>query len=271
MQITDAQIHLWAVGLPSNDAHIQTTSFTAADVIPMMDEAGVDAAVIHPPHWDPNSHELARNACRDHPGRFAIMGCPELVEAETKPLIASWRDTPGQLGLRFLMLGEDARRAFDSGDYDWLWAEAAEHDVPLALLCTDVLHGLGAVAERHPTLRITIDHFGGRGGNTKLKDHAAMAHMSSVLELAKHPNIAVKATGAPGYSAEDHPYPIMLDYTRQVYEAFGPERTFWGTDITKMPCSWRRCIDMMMDANWLTEDDKRLLMGAAVRDFWGWT
>ena len=48
MQITDAQIHVWGSGLPSNRSHIQVTSFTAEQAIELMDEAGVDAAVIHP-------------------------------------------------------------------------------------------------------------------------------------------------------------------------------------------------------------------------------
>ena len=59
MQIVDAQIHLWATGLPNNKAHIQETSFTAKQAITLMDEAGVHAAIIHPPSWDPKSHELA--------------------------------------------------------------------------------------------------------------------------------------------------------------------------------------------------------------------
>ena len=39
-----------------------------------MDEGGVDAAVIHPPGWDPGSTDMAFAAVRDYPGRFAIMG-----------------------------------------------------------------------------------------------------------------------------------------------------------------------------------------------------
>ena len=71
MQIVDAQIHLWATGLPSNKAHIQETSFTAKQAITLMDEAGVHAAIIHPPSWDPKSHELALAAVNDYPNRFA--------------------------------------------------------------------------------------------------------------------------------------------------------------------------------------------------------
>ncbi|MEC7570833.1 MAG: hypothetical protein VX394_02175, partial [Pseudomonadota bacterium] len=60
-------------------------------------------------------------------------------------------------------------------------------------------------------------------------------------------------------------------YLRQVFDAFGPDRVFWGTDITKMPCSWRACVTMFTEElPWLGADDKRLIMGAAVRAWWGW-
>src|SRR5205823_144000 len=46
MQIVDAQIHLWGSGLPSNQAHRQVTAFTTEEAVGLMDEGGVDAAVI---------------------------------------------------------------------------------------------------------------------------------------------------------------------------------------------------------------------------------
>jgi predicted TIM-barrel fold metal-dependent hydrolase len=63
MRIVDAQIHLWGSGLPSNMAHRQVTSFTTEEALGLMDEGGVDAAVIHPPGWDPNSTEMASRRC----------------------------------------------------------------------------------------------------------------------------------------------------------------------------------------------------------------
>jgi hypothetical protein len=36
------------------------------------------------------------------------------------------------------------------------------------MLATDSLPHIGRIAERHPGLRLTIDHLGGRGGNTTL-------------------------------------------------------------------------------------------------------
>lgn len=271
MQIVDAQIHVWSQGLPSNQSHWQVTSFSAAEAIGLMDEAGVEAAVIHPPGWDPASHAIAEQAVRDYPGRFAILGHLPLEEGPAMAEIPTWREKPGMLGLRYLFLGQDKRRALAAGAHDWLWAACEEHAIPVAVLATDCLTEFGKVAERHPGLRLTIDHLGGRGGNTTLKDHAAMEHMPELLALAKHPNVAVKVTGAPGYSGEAYPFPIMQDYVKQIFDAFGPARTFWGTDISKMPCTWRQCVTMFTaEMPWLSEADKRQVMGDAVCAWWGW-
>jgi predicted TIM-barrel fold metal-dependent hydrolase len=271
MQIVDAQIHLWGEGLPSNLSHRQVTSFTSEEAIAMMDEGGVDAAVIHPVPWDPNSHQVALEAIESYPGRFAMLGDVPLMDPQSKGRVATWLDQPGVLGLRYVLLNDPQRQWLRDGDIDWLWPAAEEAGVPIAVLATDSMDLIGGVAERHPDLRLTIDHLGGRGGMTTLKDHEAMTHMPDLLALSKHPNVAVKATGAPGYSGESYPFPTMLTYLRQIYDAFGPERMFWGTDITKMPCSWRDCVTMFTEElSWLSEDDKRLIMGDAVCAWWGW-
>ena len=271
MQIVDAQIHTWGTGLPSNLSHRQVTAFTPREAIALMDEAGVDAAVIHPPGWDPGSTDMALAAVQDYPGRFAIMGDVPLASPQSRKLIADWTKQPGMLGLRYGFLSDPARQWLHDGTIDWLWAEAEKAGVPVAALATDSLADLGRIAERHPGLRLTIDHLGGRGGLTTLKDEAAMAHMPALLALAKFPNVAVKATGAPGYSSEAYPFPKMHLYLRQIYDAFGPHRMFWGTDITKMPCSWRQCVTMFTEElPWLTEPDKHLIMGNALCAWWAW-
>ena len=132
------------------------------------------------------------------------------------------------LGLRYTFLHDPARQWLSDGTLDWLWAEAEQAGVPIAMLATDSLADIGRIAERHPGLRLTIDHLGGRGGLTTLKDAAAMTHMPQLVALAKFPNVAVKATGAPGYSAEAYPFPTMQTYLRQIYDAFGPHRDVLG-------------------------------------------
>ncbi len=54
-------------------------------------------------------------------------------------------------------------------------------------------------------------------------------------------------SGAPSYSSQPYPYKNIHGYLRQIFEAFGPERSFWGTDITRVPCSYRQCMTMFTE------------------------
>jgi predicted TIM-barrel fold metal-dependent hydrolase len=101
MLIVDSQVHIWESGLPTNRAHRQITSFTEDDLLKEMDAAGVDAAVIHPPGWDPNANEVAVAAARQHPDRLSILGNFPLDRPESRGLIGGWKQRPGMLGLRF--------------------------------------------------------------------------------------------------------------------------------------------------------------------------
>src|SRR3712207_7773486 len=56
-------------------------------------------------------------------------------------------------------------------------------------LATDSLQQIGQIAERHPGLRLTIDHLGGRGGNTTPKDAAAMQDRESTRLNSSRANI----------------------------------------------------------------------------------
>ena len=71
------------------------------------------------------------------------------------------------------------------------------------------------------------------------KGAAAYQFQPELLALAKYPNVAVKTTGQPGYAEDDHPFRSLHPHLHRCFDAFGPERMFWGTDITRMPCSWR--------------------------------
>jgi Amidohydrolase len=92
-----------------------------------------------------------------------------------------------------------------------------------------------------------------------------------VCALAKHPNVAVKASGLPSFSTEPYPFRDVHDAIRRLVDAFGPRRTFWGTDLTRMPCSYRECIDLFTrEQRWLTGEDLEWVMGRGVSEWLGW-
>jgi predicted TIM-barrel fold metal-dependent hydrolase len=268
MKIVDAQIHLWSQNLPTNAMHRQIASYSAEDCLKEMDAAGVDAALIHPPGWDPNSGAVAEAACKKYPNRFAILGQFPLDKPESRELIAGWKSRPGMLGLRYAFTQPHQANWMTDGTMDWLWPAAEKAGIPIALMASNQLPLVGQIAERHPGLKLIIDHYARvRGG----ADDAAHANQPQLLALAKNPNVAVKCTGAPGNSSQPYPYRNIHKYTQQIVETFGPQRSFWGTDITRMPCSWKQCVTMFTEEMpWLKGRDLELVMGRAVCDWLGW-
>lgn len=267
MLTVDSHVHLWATGTP-NPPHRQVGSLTDDELLREMDEAGIDAAVIQPPGWDPGSNEVAVAAAERHPNRFAVLGWFPLDDPASKSLIDGWTGRPGMLGLRFTFPTPRHEALLTDGSLDWLWPAAARAGLPVALAAGKFLPLVGEIAGRHPGLRLVVDHL---GMPLRQKDDAALVNLPKLVALARHPNIAVKASAAPGASSAPYPYPNLHDYLHAVYDAFGPSRMFWGTDITRMPCSWRQCVTLFTEElGFLTEADKVLIMGRALCDWIGW-
>ena len=268
MKIVDAQIHIWSKGAPSG-LHRKVSSFTAEEVLREMDEAGVHAAVIHPPaSWDPDSNAMAVEAARKYPERFAVMGQFPPTRPEMRHLIHGWKKQPGMLGLRWALLHPEEQVWLRDGTLDWLWPAAEKEGLPVSCMGGLFLKEFRQIAEAHPNLKMILDHCGlVRTG----QDEAAFARLDELVALAKLPNVAVKATGAPHYSTQAYPYKNIRDGLQRIFDAFGPKRFFWGTDITRMPCSYRHCVTFFPEElPWLKGQDLEWVMGRAVCEWLGW-
>ncbi len=149
MLIVDAQVHIWGSGTPSG-AHRKTSVFSADALLSEMDEAGVDAAIIHPPGWDPNSGELALEAARNHPNRLSILGKIPLDEPEHHGLIDSWTSQPGMLGLRYVFAPR--QQSWPRMAMDWLWPCGRARWVLIALLAA-IFSPLLVRLRAHPGLK----------------------------------------------------------------------------------------------------------------------
>jgi predicted TIM-barrel fold metal-dependent hydrolase len=190
MLIVDAQIHLWEKGTPS--AHHRQEHYLAEEAIASMDQASVDRALIHPVLWDPDSNELALEAVGKYPDRFAIMGWFYLDDPNGSDLVAHWKERRGKLGLRFYTNDRHPQSWFTDGTLDWLWPAAERAGVPVSLGAAMFLPTVGKIAERHPGLKLIVDHMGVPRAS---KGEAAYRFQPELLALAKYPNVAVKATG----------------------------------------------------------------------------
>lgn len=272
MLIVDSQIHIWENGKMSPH-HRQIPTYSIDDALAEMASAGVDAAVIHPPSSLGEAvNELAVKAVRLHPDKFCILGHFDLQSPDREKIVAHWRERPGMLGFRFTFNQPHEKSWWTDGSLDWFWAACEKADLRIGLLASGKnIAAFGKIAERYPRLKMHIDHIGRGGGRAGVKDDAAYADLPEMLALAKLPNVAIKLSGAPSTSTQSYPYKNIHRYLQQIIETFGPDRCFWGTDITRMPCSYRQCVTMFTEEMpWLKGRDLERVMGGAVVDWLGW-
>jgi len=272
MLIVDSQIHLWQNGKMSSH-HRQIPTYSVDDALAEMASAGVDCAVIHPPSALGEAVNVqAVEAVRAYPDKFCILGHFDLQSPDREQIVARWRERPGMLGFRFTFNQPHQKSWWTDGTLDWFWPACEKAGLRVGLLASGKnIAALGKIAERHPGLRLHIDHIGRGGGGGGVKDDAVFADLDEMLALARLPNVAVKLSGAPSYSSAPYPYRNIHDYLRRIVDAFGPDRCFWGTDITRMPCSYRQCVTMFTEElPWLKGRDLERVMGAAVVDWLGW-
>ena len=268
MEIVDSQIHLWqGEGAPP---HHRQTPYLIEDALAEMDEAGVDRAVNCPAIWDPHANDYAVEAATRHPDRFASLGWFPLTGTAHPAAVDELLARPGMLGMRFMLIAPDLIDQLTTGGLDWLWASADLHEAPVALMVLpEHLPLIGDIAARFPKMRILIDHLAVLPFFTLPQ---AAEHLDDLLALGKHPNLAVKASGVPSMATDPYPFTSTHEVLRRTFDVFGPDRMFWGTDITRMPCTWRECVTSFTEElPWLTGTDLELVMGRGVRNWIGWT
>lgn len=270
MKIVDAQVHIWRqTVMPTTGKHRKVSKVTAEDMLKEMDEAGVDAALIHPPmSWDPTSQDMALEAAKKYPGRFAVMGQFDPKNPANKALIPTWRQQPGMMGLRWALLQPTEQKLLHDGALDWIWPEAEKAGLAVAMMGGIFLEQFRSIAERYTGLKLILDHC---GLNRLGQDAEAFIHLDEMTALAKLPNVAVKMTGAPHYSTGPYPFTNIQDGLRRIFDAYGPDRLFWGTDITRMPCSYRQCVTFFTEElPWLKGQDLEKVMGRSLCQWIGW-
>jgi predicted TIM-barrel fold metal-dependent hydrolase len=271
--IVDAQVHVWKPQAPDRPwvpgrvAQLPEP-FTIEKLVPMMDEAGVDRVVIVPPSWEGDRNDYALEAVKRYPDRFAVMGRIPLQDPKSAALLPKWKEQPGMLGIRVTFQRNLAAWLTD-GTADWFWPAVEKAGLPVMFLASGQLPQFARIAERHPQLILIIDHMGLTADAAKNMPEA----IGQTVALAKYPNVSCKVSSAPTHSSEPYPFRDMKPHLRRVIEAFGPQRCYWGTDLTNSlaKASYRqRVTHFTEELDFLSASDKEWIMGRGILARLGW-
>jgi predicted TIM-barrel fold metal-dependent hydrolase len=273
MLIVDSQVHIWADNSPerpwAGGKPHHAEALTAERLLAAMDQAGVDRAILVPPSWDNYRNDLVIAASQDYPDRFRAMGRLNLDEPDAIDRVAEWTRQPGMLGLRCSFNRGAWTSQLVDGRADRLFAAAEEADVPIMTMVTHAqMPVIDSIAEWHPGLRLSICHC---ALSSSKKGAEAFSELDKLLAVAKWPNVTVKVSALPTYAADTYPYKSLHPYLRRIYDAFGPKRMFWGTDLARLPCSYRQAVTMFTEEMpFFTAADLGWIMGRGLCEWLLW-
>jgi predicted TIM-barrel fold metal-dependent hydrolase len=107
-----------------------------------------------------------------------------------------------------------------------------------------------------------------------MRQGAMPAAVAESAALARYPNVSVKLSSIPLFSSEPYPFRDMTAHIRRLFEAFGPRRCHWGTDVTNSfaKASYvQRVTHFTQELSFLSEEDKDWIMGRAILERLNWT
>lgn len=272
LEIVDAQVHIWERESPENPwpghrkHYAHRPEYTAEELLADMDTAAVDRAILIPASFAGDNNTYCIDAARRYPERFAVVGRIAVGEIGREEFLESWQETPLLIGFR-MSFARDARRWLNDDSIHWLWGAAAAEGIPIVVNAGGALDYVAAVARDHPELKLTVDHF---GAPSSTRDAELDPIIDALVELADLPNVAIKATCLPLLVTDAYPFPSLHDRIRRVVQAFGPNRVFWGSDVTRLPCSYRESVTLFTEELGLGTEDLTSVMGQGVRRWMSW-
>ena len=275
MMIIDSQVHIWGPETPEKPYSTENSAkphrpvpLSHEELLREMDGGGVARCVLVPPTWEADRNDTSLEAARLHPDRFAVMGRLKLTAPESRALLATWKNQPHMLGVRMVFNSGRSKEWLEDGTADWFWDAAERYGVPVMAFAPHAVAKLGAIAERHPGLRLIADHL---GLSSALRGKLLDAAVDNVIKLARLPNVAVKVSALPCYVDEPYPFPTLHPLVRRVVDAFGPQRCFWGTDLSHLPCPYKQCVTLFTEEmKSLSPAELEWIMGRGIADWLNW-
>lgn len=256
----DAHQHFWSIargdyGWLTPELAPIYRDFLPEDLFPLIEAAGIGGTVLVQAAPTVAETAFMLSMADTTPFVKGVVGWVDFEAADAPAQIAKLAQHTTLVGLRPMiqdipdpdwMLRPDLTPAFEA-----LQATNLTFD---ALTLPQHLGALRALLDRHPDMRVVIDH----GSKPLIRDGIMSGWADDMAALARRSQTYCKLSGLVTEAKPDWKTDCLRPYVDHLLNTFGPDRLIWGSD-------WPVCTLASSYAQWLDATDA-LLSGLAQPD-----
>ncbi|MFD5050074.1 amidohydrolase family protein [Streptomyces tendae] len=238
MTVVDAHLHVWDPELAAYDWLGPAMSpvdraMRFHDARPGLRTAGVDAAVLVQAADNDADTDLMLATAAAHPEVVGVVAWAPLDDpARARTRLTALRGDPHVVGVRTLLHERSAPDWILGPDADAGLALLAEAGLPFDYSTSSpaALRHLPELADRHPDLRLVVDHLGKPPVGGGREDRAEWRRL--IAAAALHPGVHAKVSGLYSASGPLDAWTTaeVRPFVEDALELFGPERLMYGGD-----------------------------------------
>jgi len=277
--IVDTHVHVWAIDPPRYPIGPTAPNWTAMpdeagqaeELLAEMDEHGVDWAILVQTSWSTWDNGYIADTATRYPQRFIGHGLLDPLDSQNADQARYWVVDRGLRGFRFHPMYYPDCKILTLDQNRALWDELAGHNVVLQFhLRAAQADQVAAIAQDYPSLPLIIDHMGYPDVQKGLTD------FQPILDLARFDNTFFKLSDVKGRSQAAFPFADVHPYIQALLQAFGAERTVWGTGYPghhRTKHNWLSLADELrlirQGLPFLTSSQQDRILGGTAAELWG--
>jgi len=251
--------------------------FGPADLAPLRARHGIDGSVLVQAADSVAETEYMLALAAQDPTILGVVGWVDFEAKDVTDTLERLARNPKLVGVRPMLQ--------DIPDVRWMLRDnlapafAALVELNLAfdaLVKPPHLPHLVRLVDRHPDLRIVVDHGAKPTISAGERWPARAAWSADLRRLAAHPRLHCKLSGLVTEASRDWSESDLAPYAQELVEIFTPQRTMWGSDwpVVELAGGYSRWHDSAQALfAGLHAGERRALFGATAADFYGlsWT
>jgi predicted TIM-barrel fold metal-dependent hydrolase len=276
--VIDTHMHVWSqdfdrypIKPPEPGLKAITEEGSAERHLQELKEHHIDRSVLVQPRqygWD---NRYIADSVRRYPRQFVGHGLIDPHDPNNAAVLEREVRRNGLAGMRLSPIYHPKEQWLNAPANHALWRKAGELSAVFnVFIAAPQIAQLEDMVQRFPRVKVVVDHL----GRPEIINRAPWAEDTSLLRLARHPNVWVKFSELYIISkTKKYPYEDVHPFARSVYDAFGPRRLLFATGMVgttrRIPLADELRL-VREHIPFFAEADKPWILGRNALAIWKW-